>query len=73
MANVQIRNVPDDLHAELRARAAESGKSLSDYLRDELLELARRPPLHVVLDRIAGHEPIPGPPSDELIRAGRPD
>jgi len=35
---IQIRHVPDSLHRRLRARAAMSGMSLSDYLR---LELAR--------------------------------
>jgi antitoxin FitA len=29
---IQIRNVPDELHRKLKARAAEQGLSLSDYL-----------------------------------------
>jgi plasmid stability protein len=29
---IQIRNAPDDLHQELKARAALAGQSLSDYL-----------------------------------------
>jgi hypothetical protein len=29
---IQIRNVPDDLHRRLKARAAEEGLTLSDYL-----------------------------------------
>jgi antitoxin FitA len=32
MGMIQIRNVPDDLHRRLKARAAEAGMSLSDYL-----------------------------------------
>jgi hypothetical protein len=32
MAMIQIRNVPDDLHRRLKARAAENGVTLSDYL-----------------------------------------
>lgn len=35
---IQIRNVPDDLHRKLKARAAERGLSLSDYL----LQMAER-------------------------------
>jgi antitoxin FitA len=35
---IQIRNVPDDLHRRLKARAAERGLSLSDYL----LQMAER-------------------------------
>jgi len=29
---IQIRNVPDDLHGKLKARAAQRGLALSDYL-----------------------------------------
>jgi plasmid stability protein len=32
MAMIQIRNVPDDLHRQLKVRAAEEGMTLSDYL-----------------------------------------
>ena len=48
---VQIRNVPDDMHRELRARAARAGMSLSDYLRQELERLVSRPPMAEVLAR----------------------
>jgi plasmid stability protein len=40
---VQIRNVPDALHRKLKARAADSGRTLSDYLLAELERLAARP------------------------------
>lgn len=33
---IQIRNVPDDLHRELKIRAAAAGMSLSDYIKREL-------------------------------------
>ena len=36
MPHVQIRNVPDDLHRKLKARAAAAGMSLSEYLLHEL-------------------------------------
>ncbi len=38
MKMIQIRNVPEQLHREVKARAAKAGMSLSDYL----LELVRR-------------------------------
>ena len=38
MKMIQVRNVPDEVHRELKIRAARQGVSLSDYL----LELARR-------------------------------
>ena len=40
---IQIRNVPDELHRKLKARAAERGQSLSDYLVGEIREIAARP------------------------------
>lgn len=33
---IQIRNVPDDLHRELKLRATAAGMSLSDYIKREL-------------------------------------
>lgn len=33
---IQIRNVPDDLHRQLKIRAAAAGMSMSDYLKREL-------------------------------------
>ena len=40
---VQVRNVPDALHRKLKARAADAGQTLSDYLLAELARLATRP------------------------------
>jgi plasmid stability protein len=40
---IQLRNVPDSLHRSLKARAAMSGRSLSDYLLAEIKEIAERP------------------------------
>jgi plasmid stability protein len=40
---IQIRNVPEKLHRTLKARAAEAGQSLSDYLLVELRDAAQRP------------------------------
>ncbi len=49
---VQIRNVPEALHRKLKARAAESGQTLSDYLLTELERLAARPTREEMLSRI---------------------
>jgi antitoxin FitA len=40
---IQLRNVPDSLHRTLKARAAERGMSLSDYLIEEIRAVAERP------------------------------
>ena len=39
---IQLRNVPDDLHRQLKARAAE-GLSLSDYIINDVKRLAEQP------------------------------
>lgn len=39
---IQVRDVPDDVHAELRSRAAAAGTSLSDYVLTELERITRR-------------------------------
>ncbi len=40
---IQIRDVPDDVHRMLKARAAMSGVSLSEYLRGVLTRAVARP------------------------------
>lgn len=34
MATIQIKHVPDEVHRKLRTRAANSGKSLQQYMLD---------------------------------------
>lgn len=52
MKMIQVRNVPEEIHRELKVRAARQGVSLSDYV----LELARRdvqlPTMKEWLDRV---------------------
>lgn len=50
---IQVRDVPDDVHAELRSRAAAAGTSLSDYVLGELERVARRSDNAEVLLRAA--------------------
>jgi plasmid stability protein len=49
---VQIRNVPDALHRKLKARAAMSGQTLSDYLLTAIDRLAARPTREEMLARL---------------------
>lgn len=49
---IQIRNVPEDLHRKLKARAAQAGMSLSEYLLAEARQVAERPTLEELLERI---------------------
>jgi len=43
VAAITVRDVPDEVRDELAARAARTGRSLQEFLRLELVELARRP------------------------------
>ena len=51
MPSVQIKDVPENVHAVLRRRAAAAGQSLQEYLLGRLVEEASRPTLDEVLDR----------------------
>ena len=55
---IQLRNVPDHLHRSLKARAAMAGMSLSDYLLAEIKEIAERPTLAEMRERLHQREPI---------------
>ena len=69
---LQVRNVPDDVHAELRRRAAEAGMSLSDYVLRELRRVAERSPMAEVFARSAAMRiPLPMDEVVEGIRAER--
>jgi hypothetical protein len=50
--SITIRDVPDEVCDELKARAAADGCSFEEYLRRHVVELARRPESDVVLHRV---------------------
>ena len=69
---IQLRNVPDALHRSLKARAALAGMSLSDYLLAEIREIAERPTLAELQQRIQGRQPVNLPePAAVTVRAER--
>jgi plasmid stability protein len=71
-AMIQIRNVPDALHRRLKSRAALAGMSLSDYLLNEIREVAERPTIEELrtrLERRSGVAPSVTPA--EAVRAER--
>jgi plasmid stability protein len=71
---LQVRNVPDDVHAELRRRARAAGVSLSEYVLRELERVAARPPIEEVLARSASRRlDISMADVVETIRADRPE
>lgn len=52
MGSITIRDVPDETRAELAARAARSGRSMQEYLRNQLVRLAETPEPDEVLARV---------------------
>jgi antitoxin FitA len=52
MAAITIRDVPDETRDELASRAALSGRSLQEYVRSQLIEIARRPDPDVLLAQV---------------------
>jgi plasmid stability protein len=56
---IQIRDVPEDVHGILKARAAREGISLSDYIKRELEHSAERPSMREWLDLTGNMKPIP--------------
>jgi len=52
MPNIQVRDVSDSVHAELTRRASRSGKSLQQYLTEQLEIVANTPTLDDILDII---------------------
>lgn len=69
---LQIRNVPDELHRRLKARAALAGISMSDYALRELRKALERPTREELLARIAELPPPKLKPTPaQLIREER--
>lgn len=52
MTNVQIREVPDDVHQALVRKAELAGQSLQQYLSAQLTLIATVPTVDEVIDRI---------------------
>lgn len=69
---IQIRNVPNDLHRRLKARAAMAGVSLSDYLLNEIRRTAERPTLEDLRARLERRSAVAlSVPPAEAVRAER--
>jgi plasmid stability protein len=67
--NIQIRDVPDEVHRKLATRAAAAGLSLTAYLRAELTRMAERPPVAEVLARAGARHG--GARVDDIVTAVR--
>ncbi len=54
---IQVRNVPDAVHRTLKMRAAATGTSLSDYIKQELARAAEQATLEEIDERIQARGP----------------
>lgn len=54
--SITIRDVPDETRDELASRAARSGRSLQEYLRGSLIELAAKPDVATLLARVSARK-----------------
>lgn len=72
MATLQIRNLPDELHRRLKARAALEGQSLSEYALGELRRAMQRPTRRELVERVAAFDRITAAESAaDAVRAER--
>jgi plasmid stability protein len=71
-AMIQIRNVPEALHRQLKSRAALAGMSLSDYLLSEIRQVTERPSIDELRARLRSRSEtsLSVPPAD-MVRAER--
>jgi hypothetical protein len=71
--SIQVKDVPPEVHAVLRRRAALAGQSLQEYLLARLVEEATAPSLEEVLDRAGGRAGgrVPFDAAAEAVRADR--
>lgn len=67
---IQVRDVPDDVHQRLVLRARAERRSLSELVRAEIVEMARRPTMAEMLDRLAGRSTAKLPESAADALAG---
>ena len=69
---VQLRDVPDDLHQKLEARAELAGLSLSEYLLEEVRRIVERPTLAEMKARLARRTSVdPSPAPAQAVREER--
>lgn len=56
---IQVRDVPEQVHSTLKARASREGMSLSDFIKRELERIVERPTMRDWLERTGQVRPIP--------------
>lgn len=70
MATIQIRNLPDESVRTLKVRAAKSGQSLQEYMREFLIEETSKPTVNELMDEVMARHDVSKPdlPLDETLK-----
>jgi hypothetical protein len=71
MPNIQVRDVPDEVHRRLKAHAAMAGQSLNEFLVGRMSDIARTPSVADLAERLRGRGTYDGPSSADVIRRDR--
>ena len=69
--NIQIRNVPDDVHEVYKRRAATAGQSLQEYLLSDLSDRAGRLTMDEAMARIDRHRQGSTVTAEDIVQAIR--
>lgn len=69
MGAIQVKNVPPDLHEQIRTRASVEGRSVGDYVLDVLQRDLAVPSTREWLEGLAGEEPVSGISSADIVTA----
>ncbi|MFZ4893934.1 FitA-like ribbon-helix-helix domain-containing protein [Plantibacter sp. Mn2098] len=74
---LQVRNLSEDVHAVLKARAKAAGLSLSDYVAQELGKIAEQATLEEAFARLQTSDPVetgsPDAEADDIVSLIRDD
>lgn len=73
MPSVQIKHVPEDVHAVLRRRAALAGQSLQEYLLAKLVKEAGAEPIEEIFARVERERSGVSIDIDEVVAIIRSD
>lgn len=69
---IQIRNVPDELHKRVKARAALAGMSMSEFIMRELRKSLERPTRAEILERLKSLPELElSPSAADMVREER--
>jgi plasmid stability protein len=70
VASILIRDVPDDVRAELAARAARRGQSMQEFVKGLLVETVSKPDIETWIAQVRQHVAEmegPGTTAEEIV------